>query len=79
MYLLSHFDSEHHDDWSPPMIEGNMAAVDIPLGIPAVTTVNPMTGSFETDDPIEFQGVCLGSHVGCCACVRQNGHKQRYQ
>ena len=53
MYLLSHFDSEHQDDYSPPS-EGNMASVDVPPGIPAVTTVAPDV--LFDDDTIEFQG-----------------------
>jgi hypothetical protein len=56
----SHIDSEHQDDRSPP-VESNMAAVDVPLGVPAVTTVNPITDSFETDDPIDFQGAWCAS------------------
>ena len=64
MYLLSHFDSEDQDDWTPsPPNESNTAVIDIPLGVPAVTTVAP-SGSLSAldDDPIEFQGAW-------CACV----------
>ncbi len=65
MYLLSHFDSEHEDDWTPPppSNESNMAAVDVPLGVPAVTTTAPSDSPSDLDDdPIEFQGAW-------CACV----------
>jgi hypothetical protein len=64
IYLLSHFDSKHQDDWTPPPPnESNMAAVDVPLGVPAVTTVAPSgSPSALDDDPIEFQGAW-------CACV----------
>jgi hypothetical protein len=59
LYLLSHFDSEHQDDYVPsvPANEGNLASVDVPMGIPAATTRDPTTVPVaEDDDPIEFQG-----------------------
>ena len=63
MYLLSHFDSEHPDNFTRDANEGNMAAVDVPLGVPAVTTIAPSgSPSAFDEDPIEFQGAW-------CACV----------
>ena len=58
LYLLSHFDSEHKDDYTPPAPanESNLASVDVPMGIPAATTRDPSVVLFEDDDPIEFQG-----------------------
>ena len=64
MYLLSHFDAERVDNWTPPppaSNEGNMTAVEVPLGVPAATTVPP-SGSPLDNDPIEFQGAW-------CACI----------
>ena len=58
MYLLSHFDHEHKDDYTPPapVNESNLASVDVPMGIPAATTRDPSVVLFEDDDPLEFQG-----------------------
>ena len=59
LYLLSHFDSEHKHDYAPPtpVNEGNLASVDVPMGIPAATTRDPTTVPLDhDDDPIEFQG-----------------------
>jgi hypothetical protein len=58
LYLLSHFDSEHKDDYTrpAPANETNLASVDVPMGIPAATTRDPSVVLFEDDDPIEFQG-----------------------
>ena len=58
MYLLSHFDHEHNDshNLSHPVNEGNLASVDVPLGIHAATTLVPSLAVIDDDDPIEFQG-----------------------
>jgi hypothetical protein len=59
LYLLSHFDHEHKDDYTPPapVNKSNLASVDVPMGIPAATTRDPSAVPFEDDeDPIEFQG-----------------------
>jgi hypothetical protein len=62
LYLLSHFDSEHKADFVSPSNEGNLASVDVPLGIPAATTRDPTSVSSEEDeDPIEFQGAWCAS------------------
>ena len=64
LYLLSHFDLEHQDDFSPPAPanESNLAAVDVPLGIPAATTRDPTSvSSDDSDDPFEFQGAWCAS------------------
>ena len=56
MYLLSHFDSEHKDNYATPTQQSNHAAVDVPLGIPTATTIEPDPDSTIDDDPMEFQG-----------------------
>jgi hypothetical protein len=64
LYLLSHFDSEHKDDYTPPgpANESNLASVDVPLGIPAATTRDPTSiSSADDDDPIELQGAWCAS------------------
>ena len=63
LYLLSHFDSEHQDNFVPPVPanESNLAAVDVPLGIPAATTRDPTSVSSDEDDDIEFQGAWCAS------------------
>ncbi len=64
LYLLSHFDSEHKDDYTPPgpVNESNLASVDVPLGIPAATTRDPTSiSSADDNDPIEFQGAWCAS------------------
>jgi hypothetical protein len=48
LYLLSHFDSEHQDNFAPSSHEGNMAAYDAPFVLPPDT--------FADDDPLEFHG-----------------------
>ncbi|KAI2509164.1 hypothetical protein MHU86_5283 [Fragilaria crotonensis] len=60
MYLLSHFDHEHQDNYVRPSNEGNMAAVLVPLGIPAATTAEPDPDDIDAD-PIEFQGAWCAS------------------
>ena len=54
LYLLSHFDHEHRDDYTPPAPanESNLVSVDVPMGIPAATTRDPSVVLFEHDDPI---------------------------
>jgi hypothetical protein len=54
-YILSHFDSEHDDNYVPKQNEGNLAAVDMPLSLPEATLCDPSSDDFDTD--IEFQGV----------------------
>ena len=64
LYLLSHFDSEHDDNYTPhtPSNESNLASVDVPMGIPAATTRDPTTVPLDDDeDPIEFQGAWCAS------------------
>ncbi len=63
LYLLSHFDHEHRDNYTPPALanESNLVSVDIPIGIPAATTRDLSVGCFEDDDPIEFQGTWCAS------------------
>ena len=56
IYQLSHFDSEHIDNFGATN-EGNMAAVDVPLGVPSATTHEPTTGDTLPADDIEFQGM----------------------
>ena len=58
LYLLSHFNSDHMDNFvHPAHHESNLASVEVPLGIPAATTQDPTNVSSEEDeDPIEFQG-----------------------
>ncbi|KAI2512823.1 hypothetical protein MHU86_1612 [Fragilaria crotonensis] len=58
-YLLSHFDSEHKDDYTTPH-EGNLASVEVPLGIPVATTAEPGVSDAD-DDPIEFRGAWCAS------------------
>jgi hypothetical protein len=58
MYLLSHFDAEHKNNYTGPN-EGNLAAVDVPLGVPDATTRDPSPDlplSTIDEDPMEFQG-----------------------
>ncbi len=58
LYLLSHFDSEHKDDYTrpTPVNESSLASVEVPMGIPVATTHDPTTAPFDDDHPIEFQG-----------------------
>ena len=59
LYLLSHFDADHRDDYASPQ-EGNLASVDdphaIPTGVPEVTTLTPILEAMDDDDPMEFKG-----------------------
>jgi hypothetical protein len=59
IYQLSHFDSEHIDNYSGPN-EGNLASVHVPLGIPAATTKDPSKNTDDDgdddEDDIEFVG-----------------------
>ena len=66
LYILSHFDPEHEDNWVPPKNEGNLAAVDVPLNIPEATVVDPSL--LAIGDDIEFQD--LGAW---CASVDPSG------
>ena len=60
LYQLSHYDSEHIDNYKPPETEGNLAVVadphPIPLGPPAATTVPPTLDSSSSSE-IEFIGI----------------------
>jgi hypothetical protein len=55
---LSHFDSEHKDNYVHPTTnEGNKAVVsDVLLSIPMVTIVEPGNAPANDSDAIEFQG-----------------------
>ena len=58
IYQLSHFDSEHVDNYTAPT-QGNFASVQdlVPLGVPATTTKDPLTASHDNDDDdITFVG-----------------------
>ena len=72
MYLLSHFNSEHQDNFVPSSHEGNMAAVDVPPGIPAVTTLAPDKVALE-DDPLVFQGAWYASVSFASAALAFSG------
>ena len=53
LYILSHSDADHVDNWTP-RIEGNLAAVDVPLNVPEATVSILLN---DLDDDIEFQGL----------------------